>query len=266
MSDGGRGRAVRAGGAVARRNPHDRDAADTAAEDGLARAGRSRCVRTEARTGRGGRADFPDARRQSRRARRAGYGVSRSAGPARRACRDNRRTRSECDVLQAALQQFYAERIAAPEMHIPIPFPAADAELLEGWLSGEAGRRVRLVVPKRGEKRGLLELASRNAQVAYQARFNENVAAHYDALETLRVGARAAGRAAADRVLRHLDHPGQRNRRLDGRLRRRPDEAIGVPEVQNPRRLRLAGRGSAVRIWTPCRICEGDDRWTMGRA
>jgi excinuclease ABC subunit C len=92
----------------------------------------------------------------------------------------------ECDVLQAALQQFYAERTAAPEVHIPIPFPAADAELLEGWLSGEAGRRVRLIVPKRGEKRGLLELASRNAQVAYQARFNENVAANYDALETLR--------------------------------------------------------------------------------
>ncbi len=93
---------------------------------------------------------------------------------------------SECDVLQAALQQFYAERVAAPEVHIPIPFPPSDAEVLEGWLSGEAGRRVRLVVPKRGEKRGLLELASRNAQVAYQARFNENVAAHYDALETLR--------------------------------------------------------------------------------
>jgi excinuclease ABC subunit C len=92
----------------------------------------------------------------------------------------------ECDVLQAALQQFYAERTAAPEVHVPIPFPTADAELLEGWLSGEARRRVRLLVPKRGEKRGLLELASRNAQVAYQARFNENVAANYDALETLR--------------------------------------------------------------------------------
>lgn len=92
----------------------------------------------------------------------------------------------ECDVLQAALQQFYAERIAAPEVHVPVPFPAPDAELLEGWLSGDAGRRVRIVVPKRGEKRGLLELAARNAEVAYQARFNENVAANYDALETLR--------------------------------------------------------------------------------
>ena len=93
---------------------------------------------------------------------------------------------TECDVLQAALQQFYAERIAAPEVHIPLPVPAADAELLEGWLSGEAGRRVRLIVPRRGEKRGLLDLAARNAEVAYQARFNENVAANYDALETLR--------------------------------------------------------------------------------
>ena len=93
---------------------------------------------------------------------------------------------AECDVLQAALQQFYAERTAPPEVHIPVAFPEADAELLEGWLSGEAGRRIRLIVPKRGEKRGLLDLASRNAQVAYQARFNENVAANYDALETLR--------------------------------------------------------------------------------
>ena len=42
------------------------------------------------------------------------------------------------------------------------------------------------MVPKRGEKRGLLDLAARNAEVAYQARFNENVAANYDALETLR--------------------------------------------------------------------------------
>jgi excinuclease ABC subunit C len=42
-------------------------------------------------------------------------------------------------------------------------------------------------VPKRGEKRGLLDLAARNAQVAYQTRFNETVAAHYDALETLRL-------------------------------------------------------------------------------
>jgi excinuclease ABC subunit C len=40
-------------------------------------------------------------------------------------------------------------------------------------------------VPRRGEKRGLIELANRNAALAYQNRFNQNVAAQYDALETL---------------------------------------------------------------------------------
>jgi excinuclease ABC subunit C len=93
---------------------------------------------------------------------------------------------SEADVLQAALQQFYADRLAAPEVHLPVDIGGAETEMLEGWLTASAGRRVRICVPKRGEKRGLLELAARNAAVAYQARFNENVAANYDSLETLR--------------------------------------------------------------------------------
>jgi excinuclease ABC subunit C len=71
-------------------------------------------------------------------------------------------------------------------VHLPLALSAADTEMLEGWLSAQADRRVRLVVPRRGGKRGLLDLAARNAEVAYQHRFNENVAAHYDALETLR--------------------------------------------------------------------------------
>ena len=93
---------------------------------------------------------------------------------------------TEADVLQAALQQFYSDRFAPPEIHLPASIPDQDCEMLEGWLSAQAERRVRIVVPKRGGKRGLLDLAARNAEVAYQARFNENVAANYDALETLR--------------------------------------------------------------------------------
>ena len=93
---------------------------------------------------------------------------------------------TESDVLEAALQQFYADREAPPEIHVPVPLAAGEAEVLESWLSDRSARRVRLMVPRRGEKRGLLELASRNAEVAYQARFNEHVAANYDALETLR--------------------------------------------------------------------------------
>src|SRR6202035_4229151 len=53
------------------------------------------------------------------------------------------------------------------------------------WLSDRARRRVRIVVPVRGEKRGLIDLANRNAALAYQTRFNQTTAAQYDALETL---------------------------------------------------------------------------------
>ena len=59
-------------------------------------------------------------------------------------------------------------------------------EAMEAWLSARAGRRVRILVPQRGDKRALVELATRNAELSYRTRFNENTAAHFDALETLR--------------------------------------------------------------------------------
>jgi excinuclease ABC subunit C len=89
----------------------------------------------------------------------------------------------EGDVLAAAVQQFYELRGAPPEIHVPSE--PDEREVLETWLSDRAGRRVRIVVPLRGEKRGLVDLANRNAALAYQTRFNQTTAAQYDALETL---------------------------------------------------------------------------------
>ncbi len=93
---------------------------------------------------------------------------------------------AEEEVLQAALEQFYGDHPAPPEVHVPIALNPSETELIEAWLTDRSEYRVRLVVPRRGEKRGLLDLAARNAQVSYQTRFNETVSAHYDALETLR--------------------------------------------------------------------------------
>jgi len=89
----------------------------------------------------------------------------------------------EGEVLEAALQQFYELRAAPPEIHLPSEPDERDA--LETWLSERAGSRVRILVPQRGEKRGLVDLATRNAALAYQIRFNQATAAQYDALETL---------------------------------------------------------------------------------
>ncbi len=90
----------------------------------------------------------------------------------------------EVDVLQAALQQFYEFRPPASEVHLPLAVD--DADVVEDWLSERAARRVRLVVPQRGDKRALVELAMRNAELSYRSRFNEITAAHFEALETLR--------------------------------------------------------------------------------
>jgi excinuclease ABC subunit C len=90
---------------------------------------------------------------------------------------------SEGEVLEAAMQQFYELRGAPPEIHLPAEPDERDA--LESWLSDRVGRRVRIVVPQRGEKRGFVDLANRNAALAYQTRFNQAQTAQYDALETL---------------------------------------------------------------------------------
>ena len=91
---------------------------------------------------------------------------------------------SAAEILQASVEQFYEDRPAPSEVHLSSG--AEDAPLLEAWLSDRAGRRVQVMVPKRGDKRGLVDLAVRNARIAYQARLIDTGLSQYDALETLR--------------------------------------------------------------------------------
>jgi excinuclease ABC subunit C len=91
---------------------------------------------------------------------------------------------SAAEILQASVEQFYEERPAPSEVHLSSA--PEDCELLETWLSSRAGRRVQVLVPQRGQKRGLVELAVRNARIAYQARLIDTGLSQYDALETLR--------------------------------------------------------------------------------
>ena len=93
---------------------------------------------------------------------------------------------SEAEVLTAAVQQFYGERQAPPEVHVPSDLEEDEPGTIEAWLSSTAGRRVRLLTPQRGEKRGLVEMAARNAALAYTSHFGEGATTAYQALETLR--------------------------------------------------------------------------------
>lgn len=90
---------------------------------------------------------------------------------------------SEAGVIEAALQQFYSDQEPPPEIHVPVAL--IETELLEDWLAERAGRAVRIVVPQRGTKKGMMELAARNAALGYRTRFDQNATANYEALESL---------------------------------------------------------------------------------
>ena len=107
---------------------------------------------------------------------------------------------SEADLVQAAVQQFYAARNVPPEVHVPVEI--GEREAVEHWLSARAGRRVRLAVPQRGDKRALLELAGRNAALAYESRFGEDARAQQAALVELQ---RVLGLAAVPRRVECFD-------------------------------------------------------------
>lgn len=90
------------------------------------------------------------------------------------------------EVLESALQQFYAEQLPPPDVLLSEELAADVREPLEAWLSERAGRRVQLLVPSRGDKRGLVELALRNATLAYDTRFGDAAVVAFEALDTLR--------------------------------------------------------------------------------
>ena len=95
---------------------------------------------------------------------------------------------SEGDVIEAAIQQFYSDHEPPPEIHVPIAPP--DQQLLEDWLGQKTDRKVRIVMPQRGTKKGMMELAHRNAALGYRQRFDANATANYDALESLQAALR----------------------------------------------------------------------------
>jgi excinuclease ABC subunit C len=91
---------------------------------------------------------------------------------------------SEAGLLEIAIQQLYAEGLPPPEIHVPVE--PTDKDVLEAWLSERAERKVRIVVPQRGDKKDMVDLAQRNAAFAYRTRFDTEATAHYDALDLLK--------------------------------------------------------------------------------
>jgi excinuclease ABC subunit C len=75
---------------------------------------------------------------------------------------------SQQAIFQSFLNQFYRQTRFIPD-EVLVPVQTEDAEVLEEWLAEQKGRRVRVIRPRRGPKRRLIELANRNARQAERA-------------------------------------------------------------------------------------------------
>ena len=77
---------------------------------------------------------------------------------------------AEAEFLPAFLGQFYEANPAVPE-RVEVPFEPLDATAVRGFLRARRDGPVRLVVPKRGQRARVLELARENAGESFRLRF-----------------------------------------------------------------------------------------------
>ena len=73
---------------------------------------------------------------------------------------------SDGQVLAAFLQQYYHRATFIPrEILLPLEIPQTEQELLEKWLSAKKQKaKVQLILPQRGTKKDIVEMAASNAE------------------------------------------------------------------------------------------------------
>ncbi len=71
---------------------------------------------------------------------------------------------SKEEILDGFVKQFYAGTPFVPR-EVWLQYPIEEEEIICRWLSQKKGQKVKIVVPKKGEKERLVELAARNADL-----------------------------------------------------------------------------------------------------
>ncbi len=87
------------------------------------------------------------------------------------------------EALSSLLTQFYSNERPMPH-EVILPIETENTDALEQWLSEKRGARVSVIVPQRGEKRKLLEMARLNARAVFE-KHHEPDAAKADVLDRL---------------------------------------------------------------------------------
>ena len=74
-------------------------------------------------------------------------------------------TESKAEILEAFIKQYYAGTPYIPK-ELLLCEELLDEDLIEKWLTSRRGQKVSLIVPKKGEKMRMVELAKKNAFLA----------------------------------------------------------------------------------------------------
>jgi len=73
------------------------------------------------------------------------------------------------EILSSFVGLFY-DLQATPASEVLLPFAIADANVKQEWLAEKLGKKVEVLLPKRGPRRALLELARKNAAASFVSR------------------------------------------------------------------------------------------------
>ncbi len=73
------------------------------------------------------------------------------------------------EVVSSFVSQYYAEDRVIPD-EVLLPLPIEDRDALEEFLAEKAGRRVKVLTPRRGELAELVAMAAQNAEAALEKR------------------------------------------------------------------------------------------------
>jgi excinuclease ABC subunit C len=78
---------------------------------------------------------------------------------------------SDSEVVSSFVKQYYENAPFVPK-EVLLPFAPEDQALLEEWLGKVKGEKVYIMIPQRGEKARLVEMATRNAEKSLAENLN----------------------------------------------------------------------------------------------
>lgn len=79
---------------------------------------------------------------------------------------------SDAMMLEAGISQYYASIAREIPPEVVVPYLPDNTELISASLTARRGKKVEIVVPERGVRARLIELAATNAQTSFASRFN----------------------------------------------------------------------------------------------